>query len=122
VLLRSPLIIIIIIIGLKSTFFLQENIAVSMMYVGSDLSLNALNISNTVTYMRSSFFRDVTQRKLVVTGVSGQPVSPILKGLLDLCIGDRGVVPKRRRITINLRCVNIPEEQRFNLCRGRSLK
>jgi hypothetical protein len=39
------------------------------------------------------------------TGGSGQPISPILRGLLDLWRGDRGVVPKHRWITTNLRCV-----------------
>jgi hypothetical protein len=39
------------------------------------------------------------------TGCSGQPVSPILRGLLGLSRGDRMVVPKHRWITTNLRCV-----------------
>ena len=31
--------------------------------------------------MRSSLFWDVTQRKLLLTDVSGQPVGPVFKGV-----------------------------------------
>ena len=33
-----------------------------------------------LVYVRSSFFWYVTQRRLIVTDVSGQPIRPILRG------------------------------------------
>jgi len=61
--------------------------------------------------VRSSLFLDLTQRRLVVTDVSGQPIGRSCKGqavqgeleLFELWRWDRYDVPKR--LTTNLRCV-----------------
>jgi len=48
-------------------------------------------------------------RRLIVTGISGLPISPKLKGQsigpLASCRWDRQIFPKRQLLTISLRCV-----------------
>ena len=47
--------------------------------------------------MSSSLFRDITQHRLVVTDVSGQPIGPIFNG--------KAVQEEIRQLTTNVRCV-----------------
>ena len=49
--------------------------------------------------MGSSLFWDVTQLRMIVTDISGQPTGPIFKGQA------LHEVPKRRYLTTNQRCV-----------------
>jgi hypothetical protein len=68
--------------------------------------------------MRSSLFWDATQRRLVVTDVSGQTIGPIYKDL-PLKIGQLGCPSQSVTTRTNLRCITTRAE--IHLYRGGSL-
>jgi hypothetical protein len=78
--------------------------------------------------MRSSFFWDVKQRRLVGTDVSGESTGPSFKGhavrvFLDcLTIEDRPEILSRNVGTYQSTLPNIQKERRSHLHGGRSLK
>jgi hypothetical protein len=94
-------------------------------------SLVARNTSWLCMFMRSAFFWDFTQRRMVVpyrrfettyrSRLQG-PSRPRLLGILDPWKWDRYVVPKRRYGTSFLRCIKNPKESGLHLHCGGSLK
>jgi len=76
--------------------------------------------------MSSSVFWDVTQSRLVIPDVSGQPVGPILKDQIvqDDCSTLQDGTDRLSRNVANYQPTlrNIPEDRRAHLQRGGSVK